>query len=92
MSLGHIQSELDCVACAGCCARIYTGCHLAACEIEIQENFCAEKLVDLDLCVDRSFRMCLQEVRLIMDIFRTNAENDGLSVDPMNPATNSFTG
>ena len=80
MSLLHVERELDSVAGAGCGARIDTSGHLAAGEIEVQENFGAEKLVNLDLSIDDSFRMLSQEVSLIVDIFRTNAEDNSLAV------------
>ena len=80
MSLLHVERELDSVACAGCCARIYAGCHLAACEIEVQEYFGAEKFVNLDLSIDCSFGMLSKEIRLIVYIFRTDAEDNSLAV------------
>ena len=56
MNFGHIQTEFYGITCSGCCMRIYTGCHVEAFNIEVQEYFCSKQLVNFDCRLNYAVR------------------------------------
>lgn len=68
----HIEIKSDRIACLSCCMRLDTGGYLCAVNVEVQEYFRAQKLINLN-----SRRH--SAVRSICYILRTDTKNNGLS-------------
>lgn len=76
----HIQSKFSVVSGSEFCTRIYAGSHLSSLHIEVQEYFRTEQLVYFDLGCDHTARICSDEIRIVMNIFRTDTYDNCFSV------------
>ena len=84
----HIQSKFSVVSGSEFCTRIYAGSHLSSLHIEVQEYFRTEQLVYFDLGCDHTARICSDEIRIVMNIFRTDTYDNCFSVVP--PSMSAF--
>ena len=79
MNLSHIQCECSLISGHQRGIRLNTGRHLYAVDIEVQEDLSTQHLSDLDPGLDDVILILGQEVFLIGDVFRTDAQNDRLA-------------
>ena len=77
MNFCHIQTEFYGITCSGCCMRIYTGCHVESFNIEVQEYFCTQQLVYVDLSFYCAFR---ESCSIVCYVLRTDTHNNSFSI------------
>ena len=82
MHLVHVESDRDLVTGLSGGSRLNTSGKSIAFAVEVQIGLCAHQLGNFNVSRSSGLRMLLDELRLVVYVFRTDAEDDLLQPEP----------